>query len=61
MKKKLRLKPRDLPVLVTEPVEIASIRNNGTHDIIGVIDSKGDAYADPTHLALWRERKQSKS
>lgn len=42
-------------VLVTDPVEVASIRRNDYGDLVGIIDSKGDAYADPLHLARWRE------
>ena len=44
-------------ILVTDSDEIASIRRNDYNDLIGIIDSKGDAYADPAHLQKWRENR----
>jgi len=60
LKKKLRLKPNQVPVLVTDPDEVESIKRNGTHDVIGIIAENGKAYAHLPHLERWRERKAAK-
>lgn len=51
--------PDDMPTsVITDPVEIASIRRSGPHDIIGGYSRQG-WYAYDWSLARWRGHKAS--